>query len=151
MGTATLVPASYEGAFFVYHGSASGISTTADAMAESNQANAQLGWSLSGAGDVNGDGYADVIVGAYNYDNGENDEGAAFVYHGSAAGLNTVARRNGRTRPGQRTTGPKRIGSGATSTVTVMPMSLWGPIFTIAVRTTKARLMFITVTAKGAR
>ena len=85
------VPASYEGAFFVYHGSAAGISTTADAVAESNQANAQLGWSLSGAGDVNGDGYADVIVGAYNYDNGENDEGAAFVYHGSAAGLNTVA------------------------------------------------------------
>jgi sorbitol-specific phosphotransferase system component IIC len=85
------VPANYEGAFFVYHGSASGISTTADAMVESNQANAQLGWSLSGAGDVNGDGYADVIVGAYNYDNGQNDEGAAFVYHGSAAGLNTVA------------------------------------------------------------
>jgi sorbitol-specific phosphotransferase system component IIC len=85
------VPASYEGAFFVYHGSASGISTTADAMVESNQANAQLGWSLSGAGDVNGDGYTDVIVGAYNYDNGQNDEGAAFVYHGSAAGLNTTA------------------------------------------------------------
>ena len=125
------VPASYEGAFFVYHGSASGISTTADAMAESNQANAQLGWSLSGAGDVNGDGYADVIVGAYNYDNGENDEGAAFVYHGSAAGLNTVAAAmvepdQANARLGQSVSGA------ATSTVTVMPMSLWGLIFTTA-------------------
>ncbi len=43
------------------------------------------------AGDVNGDGYADVIVGAYSYDNGETNEGRAYVYHGSAAGLSTSA------------------------------------------------------------
>ena len=29
-------------------------------------------------GDVNGDGYADIIVGADSYDNGEVDEGAAW-------------------------------------------------------------------------
>ena len=38
-------------------------------------------------GDVNGDGYADVIVGANTYDNGQADEGRAYVYLGSAAGL----------------------------------------------------------------
>ena len=40
-----------------------------------------------GAGDVNGDGYADVIVGARFYGAGQTDEGAAFVFHGSASGV----------------------------------------------------------------
>ncbi len=80
-----------EGAAFVYHGSAAGISTTAAAMVESNQASALFGYSVASAGDVNGDGYSDVIVGAYAFDNGQTDEGAAFVYHGSAAGISTTA------------------------------------------------------------
>ena len=79
-----------EGAAFVYHGSATGLSTTASSQLESNQASAQMGWSVSSAGDVNGDGYSDVIVGARLYDNGQSNEGAAFVYHGSASGLNTT-------------------------------------------------------------
>jgi hypothetical protein len=45
---------------------------------------------VASAGDVNGDGYSDVIVGAYQFDNGETDEGRAFVYHGSASGLSTT-------------------------------------------------------------
>jgi WD40 repeat protein len=80
-----------EGAAFVYHGSSSGISTTASTTLEANQASAYLGKSVASAGDVNNDGYADVIVGAYFYDNGETDEGAAFVYHGSSSGLSTTA------------------------------------------------------------
>ena len=43
--------------------------------------------SVGTAGDVNGDGYADVIVGVPNYDEGQEDEGRAYVYHGSTAGL----------------------------------------------------------------
>ena len=46
---------------------------------------------MATAGDVNGDGYADVIVGAAHYDNGQTDEGRAFVYHGAATGLGTAA------------------------------------------------------------
>jgi hypothetical protein len=80
-----------EGAAFIYHGSAAGIITTAAAMVESNQASTNFGREVAGAGDVNGDGYSDVIVGAWGYDNGENNEGAAFVYHGSAAGIITTA------------------------------------------------------------
>ncbi|MHB1350612.1 MAG: integrin alpha [Desulfobulbaceae bacterium] len=76
-----------EGAVFVYHGGAAGIGATPASVLYSNQAFANFGISVSGAGDVNGDGYADVVVGAYKYDNGEEDEGAAFVYHGSAAGI----------------------------------------------------------------
>ncbi|MCF8341400.1 MAG: FG-GAP-like repeat-containing protein [Chitinophagaceae bacterium] len=79
-----------EGAAFVYHGSAAGINSTASSMVESNQVGAYMGSSVSGAGDVNGDGYSDVIVGAFVYDNGQSDEGAAFVFHGSASGINTM-------------------------------------------------------------
>jgi hypothetical protein len=79
-----------EGGVFVYHGSASGLSPTADLVIEGNQESAQFGFTLMTAGDVNGDGYSDVIVGARLYDNGETDEGRAFVFHGSASGLSTT-------------------------------------------------------------
>ena len=78
-----------EGRAFVYHGSASGLSATADWNAEIHQAGAEFGVAVAGAGDVNGDGYADVIVAAHMYDNGEIDEGRAYVYHGSPSGLST--------------------------------------------------------------
>ncbi len=77
-----------EGGAFVYHGSATGLSTAPNWTAESNQVNAALGWSVASAGDVNNDGFDDVIIGVYGYDNGQADEGAAFVYHGSANGIN---------------------------------------------------------------
>jgi len=80
-----------EGAAIIYTGSAAGITTTATDTLESNQLNANMGQSVSSAGDVNGDGYSDVLIGANLYENGQTDEGAAFVYHGSATGLNTNA------------------------------------------------------------
>ncbi len=79
-----------EGRVEAFHGSAVGLDATAVATLETNQAAANYGIYLGHAGDVNGDGFADVIVGASNYDNGEMDEGRAFVYLGSAAGLETA-------------------------------------------------------------
>ncbi len=76
-----------EGRAFLYLGSASGLASTAFWTAESDQGGARFGVSASTAGDVNGDGYADTVVGSFIYDHGEPDEGAAFVYLGSAAGL----------------------------------------------------------------
>jgi hypothetical protein len=76
-----------EGRAFVYHGSPTGLSATAAWTAESNQLAAEFGVSVSTAGDVNGDGYSDVVVGAYNYDGSQTDEGRAYVYHGAPSGL----------------------------------------------------------------
>ena len=51
----------------------------------------RFGYSVSGAGDVNGDGYSDVIVGAPRYNNGQVEEGAAMLYHGGIWGLSNSA------------------------------------------------------------
>ena len=69
---------------------ASGRETTAAWTAEPDQADAAFGGSVSTAGDVDGDGFSDVLVGAETYDNGETDEGGAQVYHGSASGLSVT-------------------------------------------------------------
>jgi len=78
-----------EGAAFVYHGSPTGLANSPSWIGESNQINASYGISVSTAGSVNGDIFSDVIIGSYRYDNGQGDEGAVFVYHGSAAGLSS--------------------------------------------------------------
>jgi hypothetical protein len=80
-----------EGAAFVFHGSATGPSSTADWIMESNKANANFGFSVACAGDINGDGFNDIIVGAPNYNNTLAGEGRVSVYHGSATGLATIA------------------------------------------------------------
>ncbi len=84
------------GAAFVYLGSASGIPDSSSywsptaIMIEPDLSTLGLGYfasSVAGAGDVNGDGYDDVIVGAPWADAGEEREGAAFVFLGSATGI----------------------------------------------------------------
>jgi hypothetical protein len=57
---------------------------------ESNIADARAGWDAHGAGDVNGDGYADVILGAPSWSDGEAGEGAAYAFYGGPAGLGTT-------------------------------------------------------------
>jgi hypothetical protein len=46
----------------------------------------QFGASASTAGDVDGDGYSDVIVGEPGYDGGQTDEGRILVYLGGPSG-----------------------------------------------------------------
>ncbi len=77
-----------EGRAFVYHGSAAGLRDRRPGPRRATRPT-PIRPSVATAGDVNGDGFSDVIVGALGYDNGQADEGRAFVYHGSAAGLAT--------------------------------------------------------------
>ncbi|MDP2308507.1 MAG: MopE-related protein [Pseudomonadota bacterium] len=86
-----------EGRAYVYLGSSSGLATSEAWTAESDQSGAYFGRSATSAGDVNGDGYGDVVVGAYLYDNGSTDEGRAYVYLGSSSGLATSAAWTGST------------------------------------------------------
>jgi hypothetical protein len=79
-----------EGWAFVYHGSATGLASVPAWSAQGDQHNTSFGWSVGTAGDVNDDGFDDVIVGAYSRDGEHADEGRAFVYLGSPAGLSTI-------------------------------------------------------------
>ncbi len=79
-----------EGAVYVYYGSPAGLSLLPDWSVQSDQKSAQLGASVSSAGDVNGDGCDDLLAGAPYYSNGQASEGAVFLYLGSPAGLGTV-------------------------------------------------------------
>jgi hypothetical protein len=80
-----------EGGARVYLGSASGLSPSPGWTAESDQASAEFGSSVGTAGDVNGDGYSDVIVGAHQYNHGYLNEGRTYVYLGSATGIVTAS------------------------------------------------------------
>ncbi|MFZ5476530.1 MAG: FG-GAP-like repeat-containing protein [Myxococcota bacterium] len=72
----------------VFHGSASGVATTATTDLDGSRSFGQLGYAVAGAGDVDGDGYDDVIVGAPAIDYAV---GAASVFHGSAGGVSETA------------------------------------------------------------
>jgi hypothetical protein len=64
-----------EGRAYLYLGSAAGLSTIPAWSVESDLAGAMYGILVATAGDVNGDGFADVIVGA---DGGPNAQGHAY-------------------------------------------------------------------------
>ena len=80
------------GAFYLYLGGPSGLSTTpAGGTPFSGPGfNANFGMSVASAGDVNGDGYGDVVIGGYGYVNGgDGNTGIAYVFFGSSIGLQT--------------------------------------------------------------
>jgi len=70
---------SYTGKAYLYLGGASGLSASASWTAAGEAANNCFGWSVATAGDVNGDGYSDVIVGAYGH---TTSTGKAYLYFG---------------------------------------------------------------------
>ena len=75
---------------YVYHGSATGLGAQPVWTVTANQPVAQFGFSVSDAGDLNADGFSDVVVGAkmYRENPANSGSGRAFVYYGSPLGLN---------------------------------------------------------------
>lgn len=56
------------------------LARSADLVRNGPQAGAEFGIRIANAGDVNGDGIDDLVVGAFRYDDGATDNGAAFVF-----------------------------------------------------------------------
>jgi hypothetical protein len=76
----------YTGAVYVYNGSASGVSITPSVTINGEASSNSFGWAVASAGDVNSDGYDDMIVGAHG---NSSAKGKAYIYNGSASGVST--------------------------------------------------------------
>ena len=77
--------ASNAGAAYIYYGGSS-IDTTADVFLTGEAADDYFGWyNISSAGDVNNDGFDDVIVGACRNDTAGSNAGRAYIYYGGSS------------------------------------------------------------------
>lgn len=76
-----------EGVAFVYLGSAKGPSLRPDWSFRGGQTHGGYGSTVRSAGDVNGDGYADLVVGHTYYSGSIPRQGRAWIHYGSASGL----------------------------------------------------------------
>jgi Ca2+-binding RTX toxin-like protein len=100
------------GLAYIRYGSATGLGAT-DIIA-GVAANDFTGYSVAGAGDINGDGFGDLIIGAPKV--GANDTGASYVIFGKAAGfggllnLSALAATDGFTITGSTATPDARSG-----------------------------------------
>ena len=75
------------GRVYIYYGGLD-MNTVADVVLTGEAVNEEFGYSVSSAGDVNGDGYSDVVVGARYATSTEN--GRAYVFFGGAVMDNTA-------------------------------------------------------------
>jgi hypothetical protein len=74
----------HTGAVYMYYGSATGPDTIPDWEVLGANPFQNFGNSVCTAGDINGDGYDDVIIGAHDY---STSSGAVYAFYGSASGL----------------------------------------------------------------
>lgn len=132
-----------EGIAYVYFGGAS-VNSVADAELESNVAGAQLGASVAVVGDVNGDGFADVLVGAPNYSNPQTNEGAAFLYFGGAGTtMNAVVDVLSQSDQANAEYGRRVAGAGDTNGDGFADVLIGAPLFDTSVSNQGAAFLFL--------
>lgn len=77
------------GRFFIYHGSSMGVRATADrTISSSDPIGSGFGAVVHGAGDVDGDGYGDVVVTASRF---SSSTGRVYIYRGTAGGVGALS------------------------------------------------------------
>ena len=82
---------SNSGATYVVFGDENGLTTTDGIEVfriDGESAYDQSGYSVSSAGDINGDGYDDIIIGAHHADPNGYSSGSSYVVFGKASGFN---------------------------------------------------------------
>jgi len=79
-------PGAASGSAYIFHGSPTGIGSTASTTISAATASVELGTSVAGAGDVDGDGFDDVLVADFA---ANTYAGQVHVHHGSPTGVTT--------------------------------------------------------------
>ena len=82
-------PYNQAGQVYLFLGSASGPGSSPTWTSSGSQDNEYHGTSVASAGDINEDGFGDVIIGAEGYDGADTDTGRARLYRGTSTGLQT--------------------------------------------------------------
>jgi hypothetical protein len=85
--------ANNSGAVFLAYGSATGLGSLTKLLASDGASTDTFGGAVSGVPDTNGDGYDELLVGAHLHDAGGLNSGAAYLYLGSASGIDPSSER----------------------------------------------------------
>ena len=81
---------SSRGAAYIFYGG-SPMDSIYDVRMTGEHSYDYFGCAVTSAGDVNGDGVSDVLVGAYGYDKGPfSDAGAVYIYYGDSSGMDNI-------------------------------------------------------------
>ncbi|PXF20274.1 MAG: hypothetical protein CXX72_05080, partial [Methanobacteriota archaeon] len=78
------------GVVHVFHGKAGGLESSASWTAEGGAAGDEFGGRVTSAGDVNNDGYDDLLVAALGWSSAPTRVGQIYLYLGNASGLLTT-------------------------------------------------------------
>jgi len=78
-----------EGRAYLYLGGPNGLSPAPAWLAHGEQPGSHFGYSVHGIGDVNGDGYDDIVIGSYGFKTAQPNAGRVYVFLGGPNGPST--------------------------------------------------------------